>query len=147
MVAIKKVLKANRSAQYNFVKDFSYTAGLVLSGREVRDIKNLNFNIQDAFLRIQGNELYIDKFIIGNSDNLRMIKLLLNKREVHKILSTLKDRKYHGYLEEVFLTDKNLVKCTLCIGRIKRKIDKKADQRRSTNKRDLERMLKYEMFS
>lgn len=143
-MTIKKILKLNKSVTFKFNTFKEFLAGMVLKGDEVRNIKNLNFNISDAMLVVKNNELFIDKFIIKNQSSSRLIKLLLKKDEINKIISFLKSRKLHGFVKEVFISENNLIKVILGIGCIKRTLDKKRDQKRSSLKRQLERYIKEE---
>lgn len=140
----KKILKLNKSVTFKFNIFKEFLAGLVLKGDEVRNIKNLNFNISDTMLVVKNNELFIDKFIVKSQSSSRLIKLLLKKDEINKIVPFLKSHKLHGFVKEVFISENNLIKVILGIGRIKRTLDKKRDQKRSSLKRELERYIKEE---
>lgn len=142
---IKKILKVNKSVSFDFDIYKEFIVGLVLKGIEVREFKNCNFDITNARLVIKNNELFIDNLVIKGFSDTRSIKLLLKKQEVEKILIMLKNRKFIGLIKEVFITNKNLIKMLLVIGTVKRKVDKKLSQKRSTMKRELERSLKQEL--
>lgn len=142
---IKKILKINKFLSFDFDIYKEFIVGLVLKGIEVREFKNCNFDITNARLAIKNNELFIDNLVIKGFSDPRSIKLLLKKHEIEKILIMLKNRKFIGLVKEVFVTNKNLIKILLVIGTMKRKIDKKLSQKRSTMKRELERSLKQEL--
>lgn len=142
---IKKILKINKFLSFDFDIYKEFIVGLVLKGIEVREFKNCNFDITNARLAVKNNELFIDNLVIKGFSDPRSIKLLLKKHEIEKILIMLKNRKFIGLVKEVFVTNKNLIKILLVIGTMKRKIDKKLSQKRSTMKRELERSLKQEL--
>lgn len=144
---IKKKLKVNKLLSFDFDIYKEFIVGLVLKGTEVREFKNCNFDITNSRLAVKNNELFIDNLVIKGVSDTRSIKLLLKKQEVEKILIMLKNRKFIGLVKEVFITNKNLIKILLAIGTIKRKVDKKMSQKRSTMKRELEKSLKQELNS
>jgi SsrA-binding protein len=83
----------NKKAKFNYTLLDSYEAGIVLTGSEVKSVRNNGLNLVEAFITIKNNEifinnLYIDEYTFANQFNhspTKLRKLLLNKREISKI--------------------------------------------------------------
>src|SRR3954468_15186442 len=108
----------NRQAYYNYYIDDKYEAGIVLLGTEVKSIREGKVSFNDAFCLFEKNELwvrglYIAEYSHGTVNNHIAVhdrKLLLNKRELRKLQTKLKDKGLTVVPLKVFLNDKNLVK-------------------------------------
>lgn len=141
----EKVIKNNKYARYTYSIDKEYEAGIVLTGIDVKAIRNNTFEIKDAFVRAENGELFVWNIIFYDQqkDNtVQKRKLLLHKKEIQKLIALLKDKKQHGFVMRVRYNDRNKVKFDLGFGTTKKKIDKKIDQKRSSEKRVLERSMK-----
>lgn len=142
----KKVLKTNKHALHKYFCEYEYEAGIVLNGIDVRNIKDLAFEIRDSTVVSRNNELFLDNFVLKSySTKPQSRKLLLHRKEIDKIIQILKDKKYHGFVRNIILTENNLIKVEIGLGKIKKNFEKKASEKRSSEKRQLEKMLK-EMY-
>ncbi len=137
----------NRSAYFEYFIDEKYTAGMVLTGTEVKSLGEGKASFNDSYCLINKGELWIKSFHIAeyshgninNHDPLRERKLLLKKRELQKIESKLKKEKGYTLVPlRLFFNEKNLAK--LEIGLAKGK--KLHDKRESIKQKDMERELK-----
>lgn len=139
-----KIVANNKKAYHEYFIEDKYEAGLVLVGTEVKSIRQGMVNIKDSYVIIKDGEAYVcnmhvspyEKGNIYNVDPLRQRKLLLNKREIRKLvgLTTLK-----GYsLIPLSLYLKNgLVKMELSVAKGKKNYDKRQD----IAKKDAERRI------
>lgn len=136
----------NRSAYFQYYIDATYTAGIVLTGTEVKAIREGNVNFADSYCMVYKGEvwvkhLHIAEYTHGTVNNhlpLRDRKLLLQKREIRKIESRLKEKGYTLVPLRIFFNEKNLAKIEIGLAKGK----KVHDKRESIKKREMERELK-----
>lgn len=136
----------NRSAYFEYYIDDKFTAGMVLTGTEVKSLRAGKASFNDSYCIFHKNELYIRSLhiseytfgTINNHDPVRERKLLLNKRELKKLQSRIKEKGYTVVPLRIFFNDKNLAK--LEIGLAKGK--KLHDKRETIKQRDTEREIK-----
>ena len=92
----------NRKARHDYFVEDTYEAGIVLTGTEIKSIRNGNCNIKDCYGIIKNNEVYLLNMYIGqykegnifNHDETRSRKLLLHKKEIKKIAQAIKLKGY-----------------------------------------------------
>ena len=142
-----KVVANNKKAFHDYFVEEKYEAGLVLVGTEVKSIRQGKVNLKDSYVGIKNGEAFVynmhispyEKGNIYNVDPLRVRKLLLNKRELRKLigLTTLK-----GYsLIPLNLYLKNgLVKMELSVARGKKNYDKRQDIAKKDAERRMQRL-------
>lgn len=140
----------NRQAYFNYHIEDKYVAGIVLLGTEVKSIRDGKVSFNDAFCLIDNNELwvrglYIAEYKLGTSNNHIAVhdrKLLLNKREIKKLVLKLKDKGYTIIPLRVFFNEKNLVKIEIGLGRGKKLHDKRETIKQRDSEREIKRYLK-----
>lgn len=140
-----KIIGTNRKANFQYEILNRYEAGLVLLGTEVKSLRESKVNLQDAYGKFTGDELWllnshISEFKFGNINNhdpLRKRKLLLKKRELRKIRKHLEEKGLTIVPTKIYFKD-SLVKIEMAIARGKKMYDK----RQSIKQRDTERKLK-----
>lgn len=96
-----KTIAKNPTAYHNYIIEDKIETGIVLSGTEIKSIRNGKINLKDTYAQIKNGEIFVIGMHISpyehgnifNKDPLRNRKLLLNKREINKIigLATKKD--------------------------------------------------------
>lgn len=144
-----KLIVSNRKARHEYQVLETYEAGLVLQGTEVKSLRQGRANLQDAFARFEGGELWLYNLHISpyepgnrfNHDPLRPRKLLLNRRELRKLV---------GQVEQKGLTlvpldlhfRRGLAKVTLALARGKKLHDKREDVRKRDAEREIARGYK-----
>lgn len=141
-----KIVANNKKAYHEYFVEEKYEAGLVLVGTEVKSIRQGKVNLKDSYVGIKSGEAFVynlhispyEKGNIYNVDPLRPRKLLLNKRELRKLigLTTLK-----GYsLIPLNLYLKNgLVKMELSVAKGKKNYDKRQDLAKKDAERRIQR--------
>ncbi|HKL10387.1 MAG TPA: SsrA-binding protein SmpB [Clostridia bacterium] len=144
-----KVLANNRKARHDYFIEETYEAGMVLKGTEVKSIRMGRINLKEGYAEIQGSEIYLlgvhvspyEKGNIFNTDPLRPKKLLLNKREIRKLIGYTTQKGYTLVPLRIYLNEKGLVKIELGVGKGKKLYDK----RQTIAKKDAERRMQKEM--
>ncbi|MCW3120121.1 MAG: single-stranded DNA-binding protein [Chitinophagaceae bacterium] len=140
----------NRSAYHEYFIDTKYVAGIVLLGTEVKSLREGKASFNDSFCFIHQGEIWIRSLNIAqyshgtmnNHDPLRERKLLLQKREIKKIESKLKEKGYTVVPLRIFLNEKNLVKVEFGLAKGKKLHDKRESIRQKDVEREMKRHLK-----
>lgn len=136
----------NRSAYYEYFIDNKYVAGIVLTGTEVKSLREGKASFNDSYCIIHKGEVWLKSFHIAeyshgtdnNHEPLRDRKLLLQKREIRKIESKLKEKGYTLIPLRIFFNEKNLIKIDIGLAKGK----KLHDKRESIKRREMEREIK-----
>ena len=144
---IKNIAK-NPVARHNYIITDTIEAGIVLTGTEIKSIRNGKVNLKDSYAGIKNGEVYIYSMHISpyeqgnifNKDPLRDRKLLLNKREIFR-LSGLINQKGYTLVPISLYFKNNIVKLELGIGKGKKLYDKREDLK----KKDSEMYIKKHM--
>lgn len=144
---IKNIAK-NPVARHNYIITDTIEAGIVLTGTEIKSVRNGKVNLKDSYAGIKNGEAYIYSMHISpyeqgnifNKDPLRDRKLLLNKREIFR-LSGLINQKGYTLVPISLYFKNNIVKLELGIGKGKKLYDKREDLK----KKDSEMYIKKHM--
>jgi len=140
----------NRSAYYEYFIDAKYEAGLVLLGTEVKSLRAGRASFNDSYCQVHQGEVWLKSLHIAeyshgtahNHDPLRDRKLLLQKREIAKITAKLKEKGYTLIPLKIFLSEKNLMKIEIGLGRGKKLYDKRETIKQKDVEREMKRYLK-----
>ena len=143
-----KLIAKNPTAFHNYTIDDKLEAGVVLSGTEIKSIRAGKVNLKDSYAIIKKGEIYIvgmhispyEQGNIFNKDPLRDRKLLLNKREINKLVGLTKQKGCSIIPLSMYFKG-NLVKVELGIGKGKKLYDKRED----IAKKDAERRIRQQM--
>ena len=135
----------NRRAKFDYDIKEIYVAGIVLESNEVKPLRYGKASIQSSFINEQKGEIYINNFEIISKDKnfdakkkIRTIKkLLLNKKEIKKILGLLTTKGFTAVPMEIFFNEKGIAKVKFGVGVGKKKFDKRESikQREWTRKK------------
>ncbi len=140
-----KIISSNKKAYFDYSIFEKYTAGIVLTGTEIKSVRAGAINLKDSFIKIENFEAWlynchISPYDMGNRYNhepLRVRKLLLNKKEILKILNKQKQENYTIIPLNAFLSKGYLkLEIALCKGK------KLYDKRETLKKKDIARNLK-----
>ena len=149
-----KTIASNKKARFDYFLDETFVAGLLLEGWEVKSLREGKLNLKESYIKDIKNELWlvgsrIDplKFINQKEgvDPLRFRKLLLNKKEVKKILFAISAKGQTCVPVKLFWKG-TLAKLELALARGKKNYDKKASKKIADINRDKERALKNFKF-
>ena len=140
-----KLIAKNPTAFHNYNIENKLEAGIVLSGTEIKSIRNGKANLKDSYAIIKNNEVYIlglhispyEHGNIFNKDPLRDRKLLLNRREINKLIVMTKQKGYSLVPLNMYFKG-SLVKVELGVGKGKKLYDKRED----IAKKDAERRMR-----
>jgi len=136
----------NRQATFNYFIEDRFEAGLQLVGTEVKSLREGKASFNDAYCLIEEGEIWIKSLHIApythgtnsNHDPIRARKLLLQKREIKKIASQLKERGFTLIPLKIFFKTNGFAKIEIGLARGK----KQADKRESLKKKQAEREMK-----
>ena len=144
-----KLIAKNPVAKHNYTIEDTIETGIVLSGTEIKSIRNGKVNLKDSYANIKNGELFIYGMHISpyehgniyNKDPLRDRKLLINKREINKLIGLIKQKGYSLIPMSLYFKG-NFVKLELGIGKGKKLYDKRQDIAKKDAERKIERALK-----
>jgi SsrA-binding protein len=128
------VVARNKKAKHNYTIEEVYEAGIVLAGTEVKSIRAGKVNIKDSYADVQGGEVFIHNMHISpyeqgniyNKDPRRVRKLLLNKREIRKLIGLVTQKGYSLIPLSVYIKN-GYVKIELSVAIGKKIYDKRRD--------------------
>ena len=140
----------NRRAKFDYEIKETYIAGLVLESNEVKPLRQGKASIQSSFINEQKGEIFINNFEIisvqknfdGKKKFKTVKKLLLNKREIKKILGLLTTKGFTAVPMEIFFNEKGLAKVKFGVGVGKKKYDKRESIKQREWSRKKERLLR-----
>jgi SsrA-binding protein len=132
----------NRKAEFEYFLLTKYTAGLVLTGTEIKSIRAGKANIQDAYCSFVNSELWVHNMHISeyangsynNHETKRDRKLLLNKRELKKLLIKLNERGLTVIPTLLFINENGYAKLDVALARGKKKYDKRESIKEKDNR-------------
>ncbi|MBS1644476.1 MAG: SsrA-binding protein [Bacteroidetes bacterium] len=143
----KKVFLKNKSATFEYAIEERMTAGMVLTGTEIKSIRLSKLSFNDAYCFFDQNELWVKSLHISEYANagyishnpIRDRKLLLNKRELKKWAAKVKEKGYSIIPLCVFINDEGYAKMEIGLGRGKKLHDKRESIKARDNNRELQR--------
>ncbi len=144
-----KLIAKNPVARHNYTIIDTLEAGIVLTGTEIKSIRNGRVNLKDSYAGINKGEAYIYSMHISpyehgnifNKDPMRDRKLLLNKNEIRKLIGLIKQKGYTLVPISLYFKG-SFVKLELGIGKGKKLYDKRQD----IAKKDAERRMKQHII-
>lgn len=147
---MSKLIAKNPVARHNYTIIDTMEVGIVLSGTEIKSIKNGKVNMKDSYAGIKNGELYIYNLHISpyefgniyNKDPLRDRKLLANKREIYKLTGQIQQKGYSLIPISLYFKG-NFVKVELGIGKGKKLYDKRQDIAKKDAERRMQRLSDY----
>jgi len=140
----------NRSAYFEYFIDDKFTAGIILTGTEVKSLREGKANFNDSYCLFQQGELWIRSFhiseyshgTVNNHDPIRERKLLLNRRELKKLEARIREKGYTIVPLRLFFNEKNLVKLDIGLGKGKKMHDKRETIKQRDTDREIKRYIK-----
>lgn len=146
----KQINIKNRRATFDYEIGDTYTAGLVLTGTEIKSIRAGKASLTDSYCVIDNGEVWvkgmnISEYFYGSYNNhaaRRDRKLLLSKKEISKISKAIDDPGYTLIPLRIFINDRGYAKLVVGIARGKKQYDKRQSIKEREDKRILDRMMK-----
>jgi SsrA-binding protein len=139
----------NRRAWHDYFIDEQYEAGMVLTGTEVKSLREGRANLRDGYVRIDGREAWLENVHISsyaqggyaNHEPLRPRKLLLHSREIASLIGKVRQRGYTLIPLRVYFSH-NRAKVEIGLARGKREYDKRQAIAEADAKREMERAIR-----
>tara|TARA_R110002050_G_scaffold300836_1_gene474003 strand:- start:16362 stop:16820 length:459 start_codon:yes stop_codon:yes gene_type:complete len=147
----KNINIQNKKARFLYEIIDKYTAGIVLTGTEIKSIRSSKASIAESFCEFnERGELFvinmtIEEYAFGNYYNHRPKaerKLLLNKKELKKLLKEVQNTGLTIIPLRLFINDKGYAKMVIALAKGKKLYDKRESIKDRDNKRDLDRIKK-----
>jgi len=146
----KRIIANNKKAYHEYFVLEKLECGIVLTGTEIKSIREGRCSIKEAWCNIVGEELFINgmhiaKYENGNISNheeLRVRKLLAHKKEINKLMGIVSQQGYTLTPLEIYLNSSGKAKVLLGICKGKRNYDKRQTLKDKDTKRAIERALK-----
>ena len=139
----------NRKAHHDYFIDETYECGIVLTGTEIKSIRNGNCNIKDCYGIIKNHEVFLLNMYVGqykegnifNHEETRSRKLLLHKKEIKKLENAITLKGYTLVPIKLYFKD-NKLKIALGVCRGKKDYDKRESIKERDIKREVQKNLK-----
>lgn len=141
----------NRRATFDYEIIETFTAGIVLTGTEIKSIRQGKAGLTDTYCMVENHELwmkgmYIAEYSYGSYNNHathRDRKLLLTRKEINKIAKSSVLPGYSIVPLRVFINEKGFAKVDIAIARGKKQYDKRQSIKAREDKRSMDRMMKH----
>ncbi|AMM21236.1 SsrA-binding protein [Frondihabitans sp. PAMC 28766] len=144
----EKVVATNRRARFDYLIDDTYEAGIVLTGTEVKALRQGRASLVDGYGFVDGGEIWLDAVHIpeytegtwNNHSPRRKRKLLLHKEQIIKISHKTKEGGYTLVPMRIYFSD-GRAKVELAVAKGKKEYDKRQTLRERTDKREADRAM------
>ena len=145
-----KIIANNKRANFDYDISLKINSGLVLTGSEVKSLRNNSSSIKEAYIEEKSGELwlcncFIKKYESSSDKNVnptRKRKLLVSKKDLNKLIGSIKKEGFTIVPICMFFNDKGLVKVNIGLGRGKKKYDKRQSQKLKDWNKSKQRLLK-----
>ena len=140
----------NKRATFDYELIDTYTAGIVLTGTEIKSIRSGKASLVDTFCIFIKDELWvknmhITEYFYGSYNNhtaRRDRKLLLSKKELEKLQRGMKDPGFTIVPTRLFINEKGLAKLVIALAKGKKQYDKREALKEKDDRRDMARLFK-----
>ena len=147
---IKKVLIKNKRAEFDYFFLTHFTAGIVLTGTEIKSIRQSKVSLVDTFCFITNGEMWIKNMYVApyfygsynNPNSRRDRKLLLNKKEIRKLQTDLKNPGLTVVPVKLFIDDNGRAKLDIALAKGKKQFDKRQSLKDRSDRREMDRSFK-----
>jgi len=137
----------NRKAEFEYFLLSSYTAGIVLAGTEIKSIRAGKANITDAYCSFIENELWVHNMHVSeyshgsynNHDPKQDRKLLLNRKELKKLIIKLNERGMTVIPTRLWVNENGFAKLDISLAKGKKMYDKRESIKEKDNRREADR--------
>jgi len=137
----------NKRAAHEYFLLQEFTAGIQLTGTEIKSIREGKATLADSYCAFKGDELFVIQMHISeyshgtynNHEPKRDRKLLLNKRELKKLLTKVKEKGFTIIPILLFINEKGLAKLTIALAKGKHHYDKRETLKKKEVQREIDR--------
>ena len=138
----------NRRASFDYLVIDTYTAGIVLTGTEIKSIRQSKASLVDTYCIFIGNELWVKnmhiaEYFYGSYNNhaaRRDRKLLLERKELRKLQQAAKNPGFTIVPMRLFINEKGLAKVVIALARGQHEYDKRESIKERDDKREMDRI-------
>lgn len=146
----RKLVASNKKAYHDYFIEDSYEAGIVLTGTEIKSVRQGKVSIKESYAKIKDGEVMLYGMNISpyeqgnrfNVDPLRDRKLLLHKQEIRKLIGYTTLQGFTLVPLRVYINEDGRAKLEIGVARGKKNYDKREDIARRDAKRDIDRRMK-----
>lgn len=145
-----KIISTNRKAAHNYHIFDTIEAGIILTGSEVKSLRDYKSNLDNSYVAIIKDELYlismhIDqyKYSWQTHEPKRNRKLLLHKKEIHKVIEKSSQKGFTIVPLKIYFNEKEIVKVQIAVVKGKKLFDKREDQKIKQFEIDIKRSNKW----
>ena len=146
----RKLVANNKKAYHDYFIEETYEAGIVLTGTEIKSVRQGKVSIKESYAKIENGEMFfygmnISPYEQGNRYNvepLRPRKLLLHKQEIRKLIGYTTIKGLTLVPLKMYINEEGRAKVELAVARGKKNYDKRDDIAKRDAKRDMDRKLK-----
>lgn len=146
----RKLAANNKKAYHDYFIEETYEAGIVLTGTEIKSVRQGKVSIKESYAKIQDGELILYGMNISpyeqgnrfNVDPLRERKLLLHKQEIRKLIGYTTMKGLTIVPLKMYINEEGRAKVEVGVARGKKNYDKRDDIAKRDAKRDIERLMK-----
>lgn len=146
----RKLVANNKKAYHDFFIEETYEAGIVLTGTEIKSVRQGKVSIKESYAKIENGEMIlygmnISPYEQGNRYNvepLRPRKLLLHKQEIRKLIGYTTIKGLTLVPLKMYINEEGRAKVEVAVARGKKNYDKREDIAKRDAKRDMDRKLK-----
>ena len=150
-MAVNSINIKNRRATFDYEIVETFTAGIVLTGTEIKSLRQGKAGLTDTYCICQNREvwvknMYIAEYSFGSYNNHtthRDRKLLLNRKEIVRIAKACQQPGYSVVPLRVFINERGLAKMVIAIAKGKKSFDKRQSIKEREDKRTMDRLMKH----
>jgi SsrA-binding protein len=152
-MADKKIVCTNRKAHRDYFFMDRFEAGMVLTGTEVKSLRDGRANLKDSYAHVKGEELFLYNMHISpykhgniaNHEPTRTRKLLMHKREIRRLIGKIQEKGLSLIPVTVYFL-KGKAKVELALAKGKRQYDKRQDIKKREQDREIEKAMKSKNY-
>ena len=146
----RKLVANNKKAYHDYFIEETYEAGIVLTGTEIKSVRQGKVSIKESYAKIEKGELILYGMNISpyeqgnryNVDPLRPRKLLLHKQEIRKLIGYTTMKGLTLVPLKMYINEEGRAKVEIAVARGKKNYDKREDIAKRDAKRDMDRKMK-----
>jgi SsrA-binding protein len=147
MKLLKHIDIPNKKARFEYFFLEEYSAGMVLTGTEIKSLREGKVSMADAYCLVQSNEVFVKNLNISRYENgthynhepMRDRKLLLNRKEIKKLVNKLTDKGLTIIPTRIYINEKGLAKLDIALAKGKKLYDKRETIKEKDVSRDRSR--------
>ena len=150
LIPASRINIKNKRAEHDFLVVDKYTAGIVLTGTEIKSIRAGKASLVDTFCYIHNGEMWVKNMYIAEYDRgsynnhlpRRERKLLLNRKEIRQLEKNGKEAGFTIVPLRLFINDRGYAKLVIALCRGKKEYDKRNTLKEKQDRREMDRAIK-----